>query len=71
MAKDENMDYDKMIDSFVIKCKNNNCDTSKKVFKLVYDYLKPIYKNRAPLWKIKIGAEDITQSICIKMGIDN
>ena len=23
MAKDENMDYDKMIDSFVIKCKNN------------------------------------------------
>lgn len=38
MAKDENMDYDKMIGSFVIKCKNNNCDTSKKVFKLVYDY---------------------------------
>jgi hypothetical protein len=64
---------DKKIQKFINQCADFCKTTGLKTQKDVYDWLvadlTETYKGRAPKWRIESVAEDITESICLKLNI--
>ena len=64
---------DKKVQKFINQCADFSKTAGLKTQKEVYDWLvadlTETYKGRAPKWKIESIAEDITESICLKMRI--
>ena len=64
---------DKKVQKFINQCADFCKTAGLKTLKEVYDWLvadlTDTYKGRAPKWKIESVAEDITESICLKLNI--
>lgn len=64
---------DKKVQKFVNQCADFCKTASMKSQKQIYDWLladlMETYKGRAPKWRIESVAEDITESICLKLNI--
>ena len=64
---------DKKVQKFINQCADFCKTACLKTQKEVYDWLvadlTETYKGRAPKWKIESVAEDITESICLKLNI--
>ena len=64
---------DKKVQKFINKCADFCKTAGLKTQKEVYDWLvadlTDTYKGRAPKWKIESVAEDVTESICLKLNI--
>lgn len=69
MAYKENRKYGKFIEQCVEFCKKANLKTKKDIFNWLNADLQKEYKGKAPKWKIEWVAEDVTESICLKMRI--
>jgi hypothetical protein len=67
--KTETKGYEKFIKQCVSFCKTANMKTKEEVFKWMNGELQKDYEGKAPKWKIESVAEDVTESICLKMGI--
>ena len=50
-------------------CKTAGLKTQKEVYDWLVADLTETYKGRAPKWRIESVAEDITESICLKLNI--
>lgn len=53
-------------DKDILKCK-----TRKEVFNEINNFLQTSYKGRASVEHIKNVADDVTESVCIKLGIED
>lgn len=64
---------DKKVQKFINQCADFCKAAGLKTQKEVYDWLvadlTDTYKGSAPKWKIESVAEDITESICLKLNI--
>lgn len=64
---------DKKVQSFIIQCayfcKNAGMKTQKQVYEWLLADLMETYNGKAPKWKLEWIAEDITESICLKLNI--
>lgn len=64
---------DKKVQSFIIQCsyfcKNAGMKTQKQVYEWLLADLMETYKGKAPKWKLEWIAEDLTESICLKLNI--
>ena len=64
---------DKKVQKFINQCADFCKTAGLKAQKEVYDWLvadlTETYKGRAPKWRIESVAEDITESICLKLNI--
>ena len=64
---------DKKVQSFIIQCayfcKTAGMKTQKQVYEWLLADLMETYKGRATKWRIESVAEDITESICLKLNI--
>ena len=64
---------DKKVQSFIIQCayfcKNAGMKSQKQIYDWLVSDLTETYKGRAPKWRIESVAEDITESICLKLNI--
>ena len=43
--------------------------TRKEVFKYIFKELWRDYKGKAPKWRVEHVADDITESVCLRLGI--
>lgn len=64
---------DKKIQKFINECANfckkAGMKTQKQIYAWLVADLMETYKGRAPKWRIESVAEDITESICLKLNI--
>lgn len=67
--KTETKGYEKFITQCVHFCLVAEMKTKKEIFNWMNNELQKDYKDKAPKWKIESVAEDVTESICLKMGI--
>ena len=58
-----------LINQFAQVCNEKGLKTQKAIFKWLNGKLQKDYKGRATKEKIKFVAEDLTKSICLKLGI--
>lgn len=68
--KAEQAVWEKFIDECVQDERIKKCTTDTQVFNIINRDLQKQYKGKAPVTRIAFVAEDITESICIRMGID-
>ena len=61
------------IGEFAAKCCKEDdiiaCKTSKEVFKIINDFLQKKYEGKAAESYIRSIADDVTESICLKLNI--
>ena len=69
MLNREDKKVQKFINQCADFCKNAGLKTQKEVYDWLVADLTDTYKGRAPKWKIESIAEDITESICLKLNI--
>ena len=69
MLNRENKKIQKFINQCADFCKTAVMKTQKEVYDWLVADLTDTYKGRAPKWKIESVAEDITESICLKLNI--
>ena len=69
MLNREDKKVQKFINQCAEFCKTAGLKTQKEVYDWLVADLTDTYKGRAPKWKIESIAEDITESICLKMRI--
>ena len=69
MANKEDKKVQKFIEQCAEFCKKANMKTQKQVYNWLLADLMEDYQGRAPKWKIESVAEDITESICLKLNI--
>lgn len=69
MANKENKKYEKFVEQCADFCKKANMRTQKEIYDWLNADLQEAYKGRAPKWKIESVAEDVTESICLKLNI--
>ncbi|MBP5722159.1 MAG: hypothetical protein J6X18_01045 [Bacteroidales bacterium] len=50
-------------------CKDKGLNTAKQVKKNVFDNLWANYKGKAPKWRVEAICDDLTESVCLEMGI--
>lgn len=50
-------------------CIDKGLKTAKKVKKNVFDLIWADYKGKAPKWRVEAVCDDLTESVCLKMGI--
>lgn len=62
-------DWDKLVSDFATECAEHGATTAKKVKKYIKDYINARYKGKAPAWKLQMVTDDLTESVCLKMGI--
>lgn len=62
------------IEGFIEECCKDKeilaCKTSKKVFKVINTCLQKAYKGEASKERIAFIAEDVAESVCLKLNID-
>lgn len=61
--------FDKVVCDFIKSYNFTSQNNNKEVFTKINKFLQKEYKGRAPKEHIKHIAEDITESICIKLNI--
>ena len=69
MLNKEDKKVQKFINQCAEFCKTAGLKTQKEVYDWLVADLTDTYKGRAPKWKIESIAEDITESICLKLNI--
>jgi len=69
MLNREDKKVQKFINQCADFCKTAGLKTQKEVYDWLVADLTDTYKGRAPKWKIESVAEDITESICLKLSI--
>lgn len=69
MLNREDKKVQKFINQCADFCKNAGLKTQKEVYDWLVTDLTETYKGLAPKWKIESVAEDITESICLKLNI--
>jgi len=69
MLNKENKKVQKFINQCADFCKTVGLKTQKEVYNWLVADLTETYKGRAPKWRIESVAEDITESICLKLNI--
>lgn len=62
-------DWDKLVSDFATECAEHGANTAKKVKKCIGGYINAKYKGKAPAWKLQMVTDDLTESVCLKMGI--
>jgi len=64
---------DKKVQKFINECANFCKKVGMKTQKQVYEWLladlMETYKGKTPKWKLESVAEDITESICLKLNL--
>ena len=64
---------DKKVQKFIKQCadfcKKANMKSQQQIYDWLVADLTETYKGRAPKWRIESVAEDITESICLKLNI--
>lgn len=68
---EEQKAWDKMISDFCNEEEIKACKDRKDVYKVINDYLQEKYNGRAPKAHIANVADDVTESICLKMGLSD
>ena len=61
--------YNKMISDMIVQFGITYKNTNKEVFSSVNKFLQRKYKGKAFINNIRAVADDITESICIELGI--
>ena len=69
MLNREDKKFQKFINQCADFCKTADLKTQKEVYDWLVSDLTETYKGRAPKWRIESVAEDITESICLKLNI--
>ena len=69
MLNREDKTYKKFVQQCADFCKTAGLKTQKEVYDWLVADLTETYKGRAPKWRIESVAEDITESICLKLNI--
>ena len=69
MINKEDKKVQKYINECANFCKKAGMKTQKQVYEWLLADLTDTYKNRASKWKLEWIAEDLTESIYIKMNI--
>lgn len=69
MANTEDKKYQKFVEQCAKFCKTAGLKTQKAIYEWLNSDLQKDYKGRAPKWKIASIAEDVTESICLKLNI--
>lgn len=69
MLNREDKKVQKFINQCADFCKNAGLKTQKEVYDWLVADLTDTYKGSAPKWKIESVAEDITESVCLKLNI--
>jgi hypothetical protein len=69
MLNREDKKVQKFINQCADFCKTAGLKTQKDVYDWLVGDLTETYKGRAPKWKIESVAEDITESVCLKLNI--
>lgn len=69
MINKEDKKVQKYINECANFCKKAGLKTQKEVYNWLVADLTETYNGRAPKWKIESVAEDITESICLKLNI--
>lgn len=64
-----NSDWEKLTNDFINEYGFTSKDTQSKILKKVNGFLQEKYKGKAPKAHIKNIAEDVTESICLKLNI--
>ena len=60
---------DKLIADLAEDCREKGLTTAKKIKKNIFALIWPDYKGRAPKWRVDAVCDDLTESVCLKMGI--
>ena len=63
--------WEKLIQGFCEDKDIKACKTSKEVRKCLHNYIYPKYKGRVSDGKINAVIDDILESVCLKLNIDN
>lgn len=69
MLNREDKKVQKFINQCAEFCKTAGLKTQKDVYDWLVADLTDTYNGRAPKWKIESIAEDITESVCLKLNI--
>lgn len=69
MLNKEDNKVQKFINQCAYFCKTAGLETQKQVYEWLLADLMETYKGKAPKWKLEWVAEDITESICLKLNI--
>ena len=69
MLNKEDKKVQKFINQCADFCKTAGLKTQKEVYDWLVSDLTEAYKGRASKWRIESVAEDITESICLKLNI--
>ena len=69
MVDTENKKFQRFVEQCVKFCKSAGLTTQQSIYEWLNNDLQNDYKGRAPKWKIESVAEDITESICLKLNI--
>ena len=69
MLNKEDKKVQKFINECANFCKKAGMKTQKQVYEWLLADLMETYKGKAPKWKLESIAEDITESICLKLNI--
>lgn len=60
---------DKLITDLAEDCRAKGITDAKKVKKNIFAIVWKDYKGRAPKWRVDAVCDDLTESVCLKMGI--
>ena len=63
--------WEKLIQGFCEDKAIKACKTSKEVRKCLHNYIYPKYKGKVSDGKINAVIDDILESVCLKLNIDN
>ena len=69
MINTEDKKYQKFVGQCADFCKKTNLKTQKAIYEWLVADLMESYNGKAPKWKIESIAEDMTESICLKLNI--
>lgn len=69
MVNKSDKNYQKFINTCVNFCKKSGMKTKESIFGFISEQLHDEYKDKVEKWKIDWFAEDVTESICLKMKI--
>ena len=60
---------DKLIIDLAEDCREKGLTTAKKIKKNVFDIIWADYKGKAPKWRVEMVCEDLSESVCLRLGI--
>ena len=60
---------EELIARYADRYKDNKITTGKKVRKYIFDDIWKDYKGKAPKWRVQFAADDIAESVCLRLGI--